>query len=149
MRHGITAVGVGLAAGLLVGCAATMPDNLGPSEGRLAPCPDSPNCVSSFETDDEHGIEPLQFNGSTEAAKTRIKEAVAAMPRTTLITEEERYLHFEFRSMIFRFVDDVEFLFEEDGTVHLRSASRVGYSDLGVNRKRIEEIRTRYNNAEE
>ncbi len=148
MKHGIATAGIGLAAGLLVSCAATMPDNIGPSGGRLAPCPESPNCVSSYETDAEHGIDPLQFTGSVVEARSRLKEVVAAMPRTSLITEEDNYLHFEFRSRVFRFVDDVEFLFDQNGTINLRSASRVGHSDLGVNRNRVEEIRAHFGDTE-
>lgn len=64
------------------------------------------------------------------------------MPRTKLVDEDESYLHFEFTSLLLRFVDDVEFLFDEKiGTIHFRSASRIGYGDFGVNRRRMEEIR--------
>lgn len=131
------------AALLLVGCAATMPEGLGPSNGRLAPCPDSPNCVSSFAEDQEHAIEALRYQVTEEAAREALMDVVAAMPDTSLVSEGEDYLHYEFRTRIMRFVDDVEFLFR-DGVIHVRSASRVGYSDLGVNRRRVEEIRTRF-----
>jgi uncharacterized protein (DUF1499 family) len=72
-----------------------------------------------------------------------LKTVVAGLPRTKLIEEDENYLHYEFTSLLFRFVDDVEFLFD-DGTktIHFRSASRTGYGDLGVNRRRMEEIRS-------
>ena len=72
-------------------------------------------------------------------------EAVSGMKRARIVAAEERYIHAEFTSALFRFVDDVEFLLDsETKTIHVRSASRVGYSDLGVNRRRVEEIRSRF-----
>jgi uncharacterized protein (DUF1499 family) len=116
--------------------------NLGVRDGRLAPCPGSPNCVSSQSTDREHGIEPLRYTGSPAAAMDIVKKVVLNMKRTRIVAEEGLYLHAEFTSALFRFVDDVEFLIDERGAViHVRSASRTGSSDLGVNRKRVEAIR--------
>lgn len=121
---------------------AIQPDNLGVVEGRLRPCPESPNCVCSFDTDREHSIPPLTFSDSPEAAMERLRQTVKAMPRTRLVVDAAGYLHVEFRSLILRFVDDVEFLVDaETRMIHVRSASRLGYSDLGVNRRRIEAIR--------
>ena len=75
----------------------------------------------------------------------RLKVVIGAMPRSKIVTADERYIHAEFSSGLFRFVDDVEFLIDPDTkTIHFRSASRVGRSDLGVNRKRMEEIRQRF-----
>ncbi|NJN83040.1 MAG: DUF1499 domain-containing protein [Caldilineaceae bacterium] len=114
------------------------------AESRLAPCPATPNCVSSQSTpdDEEHWIAPLTFAGSLEDARSRILAVVAEMPRHKIVVAEDDYLHIEFRSRIFRFVDDVEFLFDgESKLIQLRSAARLGKSDLGVNRKRMEEIR--------
>ncbi|HND30349.1 MAG TPA: DUF1499 domain-containing protein [Myxococcota bacterium] len=104
---------------------------------RLAPPPSSPNCVSSRApaSDREHHIAPLS-GVSLEAAK----KALAAMPRTALVKEEPGYAHYVVTSLIFRFKDDVE-LEEEGGLVHVRSASRTGYGDMGVNRKRVEALR--------
>jgi uncharacterized protein (DUF1499 family) len=109
---------------------------------RLAPCPSSPNCVSTLDTSDRHRITPYRYRVSLDEAKRLLKEVVSAQRGARIVKEEETYLHVEFTSRIFRFVDDVEFVLE-DGTktIHFRSASRTGYSDFGVNRKRMEEIR--------
>ena len=116
-----------------------------PATGQFAPCPDSPNCVSTAASDEEHAIEPYAFDDSVADAKARMVAIVNEMPRTKIVGETENYLHVEFRSRIFRFVDDVEFFFDEaDSLVQFRSASRTGYSDMGVNRKRMEEIRTSF-----
>lgn len=117
---------------------------------QLPPCPDSPNCVSTqaAATDSEHFIAPLSYSGSSEEAKQRLLAVIAAMPRSTLITDEGNYLHFEFRSRIFRFVDDVQFLIDDDTmTIHFRSAARLGRGDMGVNRTRMEEIRTGFGDS--
>lgn len=120
----------------LLGCAGDRPASLGIHNNQLAICPDSPNCVSSFDTRESHRIEPLQ--GSLGDVKT----AILQMPRVAVITENEDYLHAEFTSRLMGFVDDVEFLADpSQGIVHVRSASRLGYSDMGVNRERIETIR--------
>ncbi|MDY6951224.1 MAG: DUF1499 domain-containing protein [Thermodesulfobacteriota bacterium] len=111
-------------------------------DGKLGPCPDSPNCVSSLSDDPSHFIEPLRYTGSQAAAKRGLLQVLMAMRGVKMITERENYVHVTVTSRLFRFVDDVEFYFVDDGPViHVRSASRVGYSDLGVNRKRIEKIR--------
>jgi uncharacterized protein (DUF1499 family) len=131
---------------LAAGCTGVRPSNLGVRDGKLAPCPSSPNCVSSQSTDPEHAVEPLRFTGTAPDASARLKRIIAAMPRTALVSEAADYLHVEFTSFIFRFVDDVEFFVDErSGTIHVRSASRLGRSDLGVNRKRIEAIRSAWN----
>ena len=109
-----------------------------------APCPESPNCVSSQapESDREHYIAPIRFSGDPVAAWQRLKAAVLTEKRVTLVAEQADYLHAEMRSLIFRFVDDVEFVLDsEAGVIQVRSASRVGYSDFGVNRRRVERIR--------
>jgi uncharacterized protein (DUF1499 family) len=117
----------------------------GVTHGKLAPCPDSPNCVSSQSSDSSHFVEPLSYPDSRAKAKTRLLEIIESMPRTQIISSTPLYIHAEVTSLLFRFVDDVEFLFEEESNlIHVRSASRIGYSDLGVNRKRIEGIRQRF-----
>jgi len=113
----------------------------------LAPCPDSPNCVSSqaAESDHEHYIEPFRFNGDPAEAWQRLKAAVLAEKRVTVMVEQSDYLRAEMRSLLFRFVDDIEFFLASDkNLIHVRSASRVGYSDFGVNRKRVERIRAAF-----
>lgn len=131
---------------LLNGCGGQMPDNLGVTNNRLAPCPTSPNCVSSLDGEDaEYAIAPLTYSGVLADARQRLLDVIQSMKRVTIITANERYIHAEFRSALFRFVDDVEFYFDdEQKIIHVRSASRVGHSDLGVNRKRIEAIRERF-----
>jgi uncharacterized protein (DUF1499 family) len=109
----------------------------------LKPCPSSPNCVSSLAEDAPHRVPPLSWAGELTLAKARLRRAVLAAGQATFVVEEDTYWHVEFRSLVFRFVDDVEFLFDrERRLIHVRSASRVGYSDLGVNRNRVEKIRT-------
>jgi len=121
------------------------PENLGAVNGRLADCPATPNCVCTQCSDSEHHMEPLHFTGSPEEAMERLKTVIGVMPRSKIVTADQRYIHAEFTSRLFRFVDDVEFLIEPDTkTIHFRSASRVGRSDLGVNRQRMEDIRQKF-----
>ena len=132
-----------LSLGILVsGCTGSRPMNLGVHDGRLAACPVSPNCVSSQSTDRDHAVAPFRFSGSPAEAMANLKKVLSDLPRASIVTATETYLHAEFTSALFRFVDDVEFWIDESAkTIHLRSASRVGSSDLGVNRKRVETIR--------
>jgi uncharacterized protein (DUF1499 family) len=113
------------------------------SRTRLEPCPSSPNCVSTQAHDEGHSIVPFRYRKSRAEAKEALKEIVRSVPRTKLVEEDESYLHYEFTSLLLRFVDDVEFLFDDDTkTIHFRSASRTGYGDLGVNRARMEQVRS-------
>lgn len=129
----------------LFNCSGTKPGSLGEVNGKPAPCPDSPNCVSTRAQDPVHKIEPLTYASSREHAMEKLISVVKSMKRAKIITATDHYLHAEFSSLIFRFVDDVQFSFDDETrTIHFRSASRLGYSDLGVNRKRMEEIRRRY-----
>jgi uncharacterized protein (DUF1499 family) len=112
----------------------------------LAPCPGSPNCVSTLASaqDSQHGIAPYRYSKTRPDAKALLKSAIAGLPRTKLVEEDDTYLHYEFTSFLLRFIDDVEFVFDEETkAIHFRSASRTGYGDLGVNRRRMEDIRTR------
>lgn len=119
------------------------PRNLGPRDGALAPCPDSPNCVRSGAPDRRHAIDPFPVHGEPAAAMQRLHEIVSAMPRTEVLQAKPDYLYAECATCLLGFVDDLEFLY--DGRViQVRSASRLGYSDLGVNRKRVERIRRVY-----
>jgi len=110
----------------------------------LSPCPSSPNCVSSLETEEaKHRIQPLTWSGDLAHAKARLRQAIVAAGNATFVRETDTYWKVEFRSRFFRFVDDVEFWFDhKTNIIHVRSASRLGYSDFGVNRKRIEKIRS-------
>ena len=113
------------------------------SPRTLGLCPSSPNCVSTQAQDPGHAIAPFRYRKSRAEAKEALKEVIRSMPRTKLVEEDETYLHYEVTSLLFRFVDDVEFLFDDDTkTIHFRSASRTGYGDLGVNRTRMEQVRS-------
>jgi uncharacterized protein (DUF1499 family) len=121
---------------------ARRPDNLGAVGGKLAPCAESPNCVSTQASDPQHRIEPIHFTGPTEQARDRVKSALASLPRVRVVDERDDYLHAEVTSLIFRFVDDVEFLIDPAAQrIDFRSASRAGRTDFGVNRRRMEEFR--------
>ena len=120
------------------------PDNLGAKNGRLAPCKRSPNCVSSQAdpSDAEHHIAPIAFKGTAVEAMVAAKRAIESMERSTIVREERGYIYAEFRSKLLGYVDDVELLYEEKaGVFHVRSASRLGRRDFGVNRRRVEALR--------
>lgn len=120
------------------------PNNLGVRDGKLTPCPNTPNCVNSQSSDTEHSIEPLTCTSTPAEAMAELKKVIQSLKKTKIITENKNYLYVEFTSAIMGFVDDVEFYLNDDAKViHVRSASRLGKSDLGVNRKRIETIRTK------
>jgi uncharacterized protein (DUF1499 family) len=125
------------------------PNNLGVSAGQFAPCPNTPNCVSSQSSDPGHKIEPLSYGTSPEQAFQHLKTAIQSLKNTKIITETENYLYAEFTSSLMGFVDDVEFHLNKDrNVIEVRSASRLGESDLGVNRKRVETLRTMLQNLE-
>ena len=122
------------------------PDNLGVTDGRLAPPKRTPNSVSSQAdaADAEHYIAPIPFKGDAAAAMAAVRKAVESMTGSTVIRQEGNYLYAEFRTRIVRYVDDVEFLFDaKAGVIDVRSASRLGRRDFGVNRARIEAVRAR------
>jgi uncharacterized protein (DUF1499 family) len=114
---------------------------IGITDGRFYPCPKSPNCVSTQSTSEKHKMEPIKYSSTLEEAKMKILNIINSLKRTRIKTETENYIHVEFRSGFFRFVDDVEFYFNDsEKAIHFRSAARLGYSDLGVNKKRMENI---------
>jgi uncharacterized protein (DUF1499 family) len=122
------------------------PDNLGVKDGRLAPPKRTPNSVSSQAdaADREHYIAPIPFKGDALAAMGAVRKAVESMDGATVVRHEGNYLYAEFRTKVMRFVDDVEFVFDDKaGLIHVRSASRLGRRDFGVNRARVESIRRR------
>ncbi len=124
--------------------SGTRPSNLGVNGGKLAAVPDSPNCVSSqaATNDKEHYIAPLTLAGGSSEAIAKLKATVQAMDGTEIIEETGDYLYAEFTTKLMGYVDDVEFYADGSGTVQVRSASRLGKSDLGLNRKRVEAIRS-------
>ncbi len=137
---------VGTLAVFAISLSAGRPDHLGHHDGRLAPPPDSPNCVSTQAEDRKFWIEPITYMGASADAMSTIKDVIGQFSSATIVSESDSYLHVEFRSPFFRFVDDVEFVVEpETNRIHFRSASRVGYSDLGANRDRMERFRELFN----
>jgi len=121
------------------------PNNIGLKNDLLAPCPSSPNCVLSQASDAKHKIKPIYYAASVEAAKGILNKVIQSMDGTRIITQEKVYWHVEFTTRWLSFIDDVEFYFvDTEALIHLRSASRSGFWDLGVNRKRAEEIRSRF-----
>lgn len=112
----------------------------------LPPCPSSPNCVSSLAniSDTTHFIAPFKIVGALDVASLALKNALLSQDRTVITQETENSLHAEATSLIFRFVDDVDVILDSEARLfHIRSASRLGYGDFGVNRKRVEELRTK------
>jgi len=120
---------------------------IGIVDGKFYPCPNSPNCVSTQATIEKHKIDPIQYTGSLSEAKDNIIQLIRSLKRSKIITDKENYIHVEFRTALFKFVDDVEFLFDDsEKNIHFRSRARLGYSDMGVNRKRMDTIRDKFNN---
>ncbi|MCK9637705.1 MAG: DUF1499 domain-containing protein [Methylobacter tundripaludum] len=118
------------------------------SEKKLAPCPSSPNCVSSQAADEGHFIAPFKITGNVEEAWAELKKALTGQSRTVITSETGGTLHAEATSLVFRFVDDIDAILDaEAGLIHIRSASRVGYGDFGVNRKRVEMLRAQLQQA--
>ena len=118
---------------------------LGIADGKLKPCGERPNCVCSHATDGESAIQPLKIVEARAAEFSRLQDLFSYMQGATLIEEGQGYLRFEFSTPVMRYVDDVEFLLDDAaGAIHVRSASRVGYSDMGANRERVETIRAKF-----
>jgi uncharacterized protein (DUF1499 family) len=132
---------------LLTGCAGTMSD-LGIKNGELTPCPKTPNCVNSHTIGEKYYIRPIRYAGTQQEARAFLLQILEFEKRTKILTAKKNYVRAEFKSALFRFVDDVEFYFPKKQTgeviIHIRSASRIGYSDFGANRKRIERIRSKF-----
>jgi uncharacterized protein (DUF1499 family) len=133
---------------MLANCAANRQADANGKKGELAACPDRPNCVSSLSKDKEHFIAPLTYEGPLAEADARLLSVLEQMKGAKIVSRTDTTIHAEFTSTVFGFVDDVDFRFDAaDRRIDLRSASRVGYTDFGVNRKRIEEIRRRFQAA--
>jgi uncharacterized protein (DUF1499 family) len=108
----------------------------------MAPCPTTPNCVVSKGADAGHQIEPLVYQGDRDTAYADLLQVLTVVPRTVVTEKTDTYIRAESTSRIFHFVDDLEFYFPTDEKlIQIRSAARVGESDLGVNRRRLEQIR--------
>lgn len=134
-----------LAAGsflILLSCSSFPPRDLNIGSNSITDCPSAPHCVSSKSTSPESRISPLIFKGSVEDFQTKLKIALSKMPRSEIIRIEGPYAHVEFTSLIMRFTDDLEvFFIPKESLVHVRSSSRIGYADFGVNHDRVETLR--------
>ncbi len=122
----------------LLPAISPQPEGLGVENGRLSPCPDSPNCVSTFSNGKEHGMDAWGMDGEITAVRQQLLDLLTETPNVTIITTTPNYIHAEFRTPFLHLIDDVEFVIDgENGQINFRSASRLGYSDFGVNRKRM------------
>ncbi|QLE55727.1 DUF1499 domain-containing protein [Nostoc sp. TCL26-01] len=115
---------------------------LGVNNDHLSACPPSPNCVVSQDADPKHAIDAIAYHVNRDKAREVLLKVLTVVPRTEVVEQTDNYIHALSKSRIFKFVDDVEFyLPTNESVIHIRSASRVGDSDLGVNRRRMEQIR--------
>jgi uncharacterized protein (DUF1499 family) len=133
---------------IIVMTLSTAPQANPVSEKKLAPCPNSPNCVSSQATDFGHFIAPFKIISNVEGAWEALKKALISQGRTVITNETEHTFHAQAASLVFRFVDDIDVILDVDAKlIHIRSASRIGYGDFGVNRKRVEMLRNQLQQA--
>jgi uncharacterized protein (DUF1499 family) len=122
--------------------AGTPSQNLGVHNRQLSPCPASPNCVVSQNADTDHAIAPIAYQTDRDTARKALLQVLTVVPRTQVVEQTDDYIRFESTSRLLGFVDDGEFYFPEDASIiQVRSAARMGESDLGVNRRRLEQIR--------
>lgn len=130
----------------LAACQGVRPTDLIRADGRLSPCPQRPNCVSSVvdEADPQY-IPPFNSHGNLADDIKKLERLIGSQPRSRIVERQDRLLWVEFESLVFRYVDDLIFrLVPEDGVIEVRSSSRLGHSDLGVNRRRLEKLRIFY-----
>ena len=132
-----------LTGGLILAGCTSAPVARGTAGGHVSACPSSPNCVSSFESNSGKKIDPLAFRGSETAAMDKLRSVLRLRTDSKIVREKGNYLQVEFSTKVMGFVDDAEFLVQGDN-IQMRSASRVGYSDFGKNRARLEEIRSAF-----
>jgi len=126
---------------IIISCVAKTPTTI----GNFTDCPNKPNCVSTKNSNSKSYIEPIRYTGSRVEAKKNLFLTLETFKESRVKNEKDNFIHVEFFSKIFGFVDDVEFYFNKPGVIEFRSASRIGYSDLGVNRNRMESIRSKFN----
>lgn len=136
-----SSVSLGTLPGLEGVFAGDTPE-LGVKDGTLSPCPSTPNCVVSQGADDDHAIEPIEYTGDRDDVRELLVKVIGAVPRSEIVSQSDSYIRIRSTSRLMGFVDDTEFYLPEDESViHLRAAARLGESDLGVNRRRLEQIR--------
>ncbi|MEM9411115.1 MAG: DUF1499 domain-containing protein [Planctomycetota bacterium] len=145
MKRKIIVVGIVSIVGMfMLSLSAARPANLGVSNGQLNELPESPNAVSSQTEDPSRRIEPIAYSAGQGEVINLIVSIIEDQPRTNIVSCTEDYVHAEYTSLIFRFVDDVEFYLDDNQKlIHFRSASRVGHSDLGTNQRRMEDLRNK------
>jgi uncharacterized protein (DUF1499 family) len=133
---------------LLTSCDAPVPKALGVFQSKFKDCPDKPNCISSFsKSDSSHYIDPIDIKEPKDVAIKKILNIIKLYKSSKIITNQNDYIHIEVTSDIFKFVDDVEFYFGISGKIHMKSKSRLGHSDLGVNKKRLGEFIFKYHQS--
>jgi uncharacterized protein (DUF1499 family) len=116
--------------------------SLGISRGRFVPDPETPNFVSSMTDNEAFRVDALEYDTNADAAQVMAVKALKELPGTTIIEESPGYIHAISKTTVFRFIDDVELYFPKGRVIHFRSASRVGKSDMGVNRKRYNKFKS-------
>jgi len=126
---------------IIISCVGKTPTTI----GLFSDCPNKPNCVSTKNSNSKSYIEPIRYAGSRVEAKKILFLTLETFKDSRVKNEKDKFIYVEFFSEVFGFVDDVEFYFNKPGVIEFRSASRIGYSDLGVNRKRMEAIRRKFN----
>lgn len=138
---------VGIGTRLSIRAMSPVPTKLGVFYGSLKPCRDKPNCVSSQAANKINKIEPIMFVGTDRPTAYRLlSEVIEGLPRAHVLVSRVDYIHVEFHSLVFGFRDDTELWIDDTaGRIEVRSASRIGKNDGGVNRRRVEEIRGRFN----
>jgi uncharacterized protein (DUF1499 family) len=148
------AVGVAIVAVVITAVLAILarvvksPANLGVRNSKLAPCPNSPNCVSTQSKDPRHQIDPIPYTTTPEEARIALLRIIRSMERSEIVIENPTYIRAEFRTKGIGYVDDVElYLDQEAGVIHFRSSARLPYWDWGFNRKRMEQIRAAFESA--
>ena len=130
--------------------AGTRPDNLGVTDGKLASCPASPNCVVSQGADEEHSVAPITYSTDRATALKNLVDIIGVVPRTKIVQQSDDYILAESESRLMGFVDDTEFYLPKgENVIHARAAARLGESDLGVNRRRIEQVRLAFQDLEQ
>ncbi len=148
--HSSTSVKIGVLPGLKGTFAGERPSNLGVKEGVLAGCPATPNCVVSQGGDEEHAIAPIPYTSDRTTARQHLTDIIGVVPRTKIVEQSDDYILAESESRLMGFVDDTEFYLPKgEKVIQIRAAARLGESDLGVNRRRLEQIRLAFQDLEQ
>lgn len=152
-RKWLFLVAIGLIAvlgtGFGAGCSSRRDVAIELENGRLRPCPSSPNCVCSEDSSEQAAIEPFAVRGTPSEAILTLVDYLRELSNVEIVKSGPEHVHAVFYTRIFRFADDVEFRPDDEaGVIHVRSASRVGHSDLGANRARIERLREEWVEAQ-